>query len=238
MNFSEFKRLLGAEPLSRDPEFLDARRSGGEFEAAAAEADIFEDRLQQSLLFSPPVGLVADLKALSAKPAKSRQGQRWWPAALAASVLLAVGAAGLNWNLNRGWDSVPEYVVDHYRHDGDRVLNLSRPNDPGEVQALLTELNVQAAPALAGIVGLIKNCPTPDGRGLHMILNTENGPATVIYMPDTVVNDQETLAFDDVQVVLVRLQRGSAAIIAPDRQLVTRLHDMIQESIVPIPGKS
>ena len=37
MNFSDFKRLLGADPRSQDPETLRARQSAPEFETAALE---------------------------------------------------------------------------------------------------------------------------------------------------------------------------------------------------------
>ena len=238
MNFSEFKRMLGAEPRSRDPELMHARESAPEFEAAAVEAEQFETGLERAVMIPTPDGLLEDLKALSQQPVNYDQPRRWWPMALAASVLMAVGAAGLTWNLNQGWDSVEDNVMDHYRHDGSQAITLAGTGSAGDVQALLAELDVQALPALAGIVGVIKNCPTPDGKGIHMILNTESGPVTVFYMPETRVKDRENLAFDGINAILVELQRGSAAIIGPDQQLVSSLHDVIQDSLIPISGKS
>ena len=237
MNFSEFKRLLGAEPRGRDPEFLRARDSAPEFGQEAADAERFETKLERATSIPTPDGLIEGIMAISQQPSEA-SSKRWWPMALAASVLIAVGAAGLTWNMNRGWDSVEEYLVDHYRHDGDRVMGLADTGGDGEVQAILSELNVQALPALAEIVDVIKNCPTPDGKGVHMILNTSTGPVTVIYMPETQVTDREMLVFDDVQAILVELQKGSAAIIGPNQQFVSGLHPFIQDSIVPAPGES
>jgi len=238
MNFSEFKRLLGAEPRSRDPEFLHARQSSPEFEAAAAAAEQFEARLEQSMMIPGPDGLTEKLQSISQTTAGDAGHRRWWPLALAASVVIAVGAAGLTWNMNRGWDSVEEYVMDHYRHDGNRVMAMAGADETVNVQAILSELNVRAVPELAGIVGVIKYCPTPDGKGAHMILNTETGPVTVIYMPETEVTDREMLAFDDVQALLVALPGGSAAIIGPDQRQVSSLYGFIQQSIIPLAGKS
>ena len=45
-----------------------------------------------------------------------------------------------------------------------------------------------------------------------MVLATENGPLTVIYMPGTEVTDHEVLAFDGMEAMLVSLERGSAVI--------------------------
>ena len=72
---------------------------------------------------------------------------------LAASLLLAVGAAGITWNMNRGWDSVEAYVADHYRHDGYSLLEQAHSATASEVQSMLAALDVEAAPALADIVG-------------------------------------------------------------------------------------
>ena len=238
MNFSEFKRLLGAEPHSGDPEFQRARHSSPEFEEAAAEAERFETKLEYATLIPAPDGLVEDIMAITGQPSEPAKTRGWWPMALAASVLIAVGAAGFTWNMNRGWDSVEDYLVYHYRHDGEKVMAQADGGTASDVQAILAGLDVQASPALANIVSVIKYCPTPDGKGVHMILNTESGPVTVIYMPHTSVTDGELLAFDNVEAVLVELQSGSAAIIGPDKQLISSLSGIVQDSIIPIPGNS
>lgn len=234
MNFSEFKQRLGAEPRSSDAELLRARQSSPEFEAAAREAEQFEDRLEQAARIPAPDGLLDDLLAVGRNGANPVRHRRWAPWALAASLLVAVGAFGLVWNANHSWDSVEDYVAQHYRHDSD---DLPEAGSLDEVQALFAGLDVQATPALAGIIGVIKYCPTPDGKGIHMILNTETGPVTVLYMPETPVSDREMFAFDDRQVMLVELEHGSAAIIGPDRASVSGLYAFIQDSIVPaVPG--
>jgi len=238
MNFSEFKRLLGAEPRSGDPEFQRARHSSPEFEELAADAERFEKKIERATLIPAPDGLMEDIMAITRQPSEPVKSRGWWPMALAASVLLAVGAAGLTWNMNRGWDSVEDYLVYHYRHDGEKVMARADGGTASDVQAILSRLDVQASPSLADIVGVIKYCPTPDGNGVHMILNTETGPVTVIYMPQTNVTDGEMLTFDNVEAVLVELQSGSAAIIGPDKQLISSLSGIVQDSLVPLPGNS
>jgi len=238
MNFSEFKRFLGAEPRSGDPEFQRARHSSPEFEEAAAEADRFETKLEYATMIPAPDGLMENIMAITRQTPEPAKTRGWWPMALAASVLIAVGAAGFTWNMNRGWDSVEDYLVYHYRHDGEKVMARADGGTASDVQAILSGLDVQASSALANIVSVIKYCPTPDGKGVHMILNTEAGPVTVIYMPHTSVTDGEMLAFDNVEAVLVELQSGSAAIIGPDKQLISSISGIVQDSIIPIPGNS
>jgi hypothetical protein len=182
--------------------------------------------------------LVENLMAISQQRVAETGNKRILQYALAASLFIAVGAAGIVWKMNPSWGSVEEYLVDHYRHDGVSLLTRGQNDTAEDVQAFLSELSIQASPQLADIVGVIKYCPTPDGKGIHMILNTETGPVTVFYMPDTEVTDGETLAFDDVEAVLVELRSGSAAIIGPDSTSFSAIQAMIYDSLLPLPGNS
>ena len=237
MDLSEFRRRLGAEPRSRDPDLLRARVSAPEFAAAAAEADALESTLERALRVPQPAGLVDELCAL---PGRSHRPQRRWvPMALAAGLLLAVGIAGVDRLLHPRWDSVEAYVIDHYYHDGVSMLaEAPDPPDPALIQRMFSRFDVEAAPALQQIVGVIKICVTPDGRGVHMVLNTEAGPATVIYMPDTPVEDRERFGFDDQRAVLVQMERGSAAIIVAESRDTGELLALVQDSIRPPAGSS
>ena len=135
--------------------------------------------------------------------------------------------------MNRGWDSIETYLADHYQHDGLSLLEQAGAATASDVQAIFAGFDVQAAPALADIVSVIKYCPTPDGKGVHMVLDTQHGPVTVFYLPETSVEDHETIRFDDVEAVLVELESGSAAIIAPEQQQIAEVYSLVQNSIVP-----
>lgn len=238
MDFSEFKRLLGADPRSRDEALLRARDSTPEFSAAAAEAERFEVRLERALALPVPAGLLESLDAEALARSSAAGRKRWWPMALAAGVLLAVAAAGLNWRSEPRWDSVEQYVIDHYYHDGLKLLAEPGAATPAGVQAMFAALDMQAAPALADVIGVIKYCITPDGKGIHMVLETGGGPITVIYMPGTSAEDREAFAFDGQHVILVRLQYGSAAIVGAGQQHVADFYALVHDSILPLPGST
>ena len=235
MDFSEFLRRLGAEPRSRDPELICASESAPEFREAAAAAERFEGLLERAADLPVPSDLVDDLRAVAddGRPA-ARWGRR--RTALAAGLLIAAGSALVFWQSAPRWDSVEDYVAGHYRHDGASLLALAAGPDGAELQRLLGEFRMAATPELAGIVSVVKNCPTPDGKGVHLVLNTDKGLVTVFYMPGTTVTDHEWLAFDDRQAVLVALSRGSAAIVGSDGQQVEELYAFVQRSLVPATG--
>jgi hypothetical protein len=242
MNFSDFRRLLGADPRSRDPAFLRARDSAPEFREAAAEAECFEAKLERALSLPEPPGLIDGLR-VAARQGDASGRKRWWPAALAAGMLLAIAAAGLSWRASHRWDSVEEYVVDHYYHDGVKMLAEAgsgpfAPVQAADLQELFAAFEAQAAPVFMELVGVVKVCVTPDGKGIHMVLNTADGLVTVIYMPATGVEDRQSFEFDGQQALLVQLQHGSAAIVSAGQQDAGALYALVQDSILPLPGSS
>ncbi len=239
MDYSEFLRQLGADPHNQDPEFLRARESTPEFLKAAQDAEAFEDKLVRAAKFSAPAGLLEDIRKISQdSTASSTSTTRWWPLALAASILISVGAVGVGWKMSHSWDSVDQYLVDHYRHDGQNLLDKSDLGQAENIQGILARFDVQAAPGLEQLIDVIKYCPTPDGTGVHMVLNTTEGLVTIIYMPETEVTDRETVEFDDMRAMLVGLEKGSAIIIGSQQQSISELYSFIHESFTPIAHKA
>jgi hypothetical protein len=229
MNFSEFKRLIGADPLNREPETLRARNSGPEFEAAADEAEAFEEKLQSALNIQAPSDLLNDIKSITRQAPPSRN---WMPLALAASLLIAVGAVGTIWKQSHQWDSVEEYLADHYSHDGsDLVAKATDIVDEQDIIKIMASLDASIDPQLAGNIKFIKFCPTPEGRGAHIVVSTEQGPMTIIFMPKTLVTDGELVTFDQMQALMVSLDHGSAAIIGSLSQTVKSLETVIKKSL-------
>ena len=229
MNFSEFKKLIGADPWNRDPETLRARNSAPEFEACAVEAEAFEEKLQTALHVQPPADFLDEIKSISHPSSRKRN---WMPLALAASVLIAVGAAGMAWKQSRQWDSVEDYLADHYSHDGPGlVARATEAIAPQDINKIMARLDAAAGQQLSGSIRFIKFCPTPDGRGAHMVVSTDQGPMTIIFMPKTAVTDGEMVEFDQMHAYLVSLEHGSAAIIGNQSQAVTDLETMIRSSL-------
>ncbi len=229
MNFSEFKKLLAADPWNRDSETLRARNSAPEFEQAAEEAEAFEHKLQTALQVSPPVDLLADIKAISQHPVQRRN---WMPLALAASLLIAVGAVGMVWKQSQQWDSVEAYLAEHYAHDGDTLLGRAAGSvSEADISRIMASLNASAGQQLKGQIKFIKFCPTPEGRGAHMVVSTEQGPMTIVFMPATQVTDGEMVEFNQMHAYLVNLEHGSAAIIGRRSQPVENLEALVRNSL-------
>jgi hypothetical protein len=229
MNFSEFKKLIGADPWNRDTETLRARHSAEEFEQAASDAEAFERKLQSALLIEPSSDFLSGIKNITQQPVQKRN---WVPLALAASLIIAIGAAGIVWKQNRHWDNVEDYLVYHYSLDGTSALEKASDSVSGqEIRKIMTSLNATAGQQLTGRIKFIRFCPTPQGRGAHMVVSTDQGPMTIIYMPGTQVTDGEMVEFDQVHAYMVSLEHGSVAIIGRRSQPFESLQAMIRSSL-------
>jgi hypothetical protein len=232
MNFSDFKRLLGADPYSQDPEFLRARNSGDEFTTAAEAADRFEKKLQGALLVDAPDDLTADiLKHVESTPQRRIAS---WPMALAASLFMMVGAVAVfMWNQGQVAD-LEAYVFEHYQIDGVQLVGQARtPASIEQIQLIMASVNASAGEQLAEQVYFIKNCPTPDGTGAHLVLMTEAGPVTVFYLPETEVLNARSFEIPGMHAFLVDLQHGAAAVIGPSPDSVQSVALMLDSGILP-----
>lgn len=232
MDYSEFMRQLGADPASQDPAFLSARESSPEFARAAEEADRFEKQLRLALGLSAPRDLLFGLQ--QAGRAEQRQRSAWRHYALAALILLAAISAGVVWRMNPEFDSVEQYVAYHYAEDGAELVTRGEGRKADNVEEVLKSLHIGLTPEARRMVGLVKFCPTPGGRGAHLVFNTAHGPITVIFMPDTQVTDGEMLRFDGMQAQLLALATGSAAVIGTENQQVSSFYDLLHGAFIPL----
>jgi hypothetical protein len=226
MNFSEFKRWLNSDPASQDPEYRAARRSGPEFVQAAAAADAFEQQLQRATRLPVDSQLTESLKELAATATTADVSLLYrFRYAIAATVVLAFSGLVLMQQLTPAWDSVEDYVAYHYSHDGNQVLGMADSPNAGELNDILATFDLQMDAPMSEQVRFVKYCPTPEGKGIHLVMNTQQGLVTVIIMPGQKVNNGERFAFNDVEAALVNLpgQDISAAIIASPEQMNTAL---------------
>jgi hypothetical protein len=81
------------------------------------------------------------------------------------------------------------------------------------------------------MIAYIDRCPTLEGHGAHMVVQTEKGMVSLIVMPNTTVKDRELVEFDGMQAYLVSLGDYSAAIIGTPEQAVSSMDQLVRSSI-------
>jgi len=209
------------DPDPENPEVVEAARSSQECAEVLQESQRFEKELASALDIPPRPGLAADIIA---RRNTMHQGPGLsWVLATAAAVVLAVGVVTVQFLPDSepqylGSEEVWRHLANHWEHDGADVLAASQTmhSQPDDIETLLIGLGIDVDPALSAQVTLGKICPTPDGDGAHLVLDTAEGPITLIVMPGTRVPETPTAQrlHDGQEAWLVGLERGSVAVIA------------------------
>ncbi len=234
MSSSEFEQRLGAEPRETAEAWRSDPNADSSRAEAVAAAERFEDSLEGALRL--PVdesSLLEDILAVPSGAGRRSGPPRWL--AMAASVVLVVGIAGVAWwSQQSGEPNLERYVAGHYRHDGAEVLaRRSEGADAAQVASVLASLGATASADLAAQVQFIKFCPTPDSRGAHMVLATDAGPVTVIFMPAVRVDEPTVIRFDGVNAQVIGLTSGAAAIIGADDGAAQALQATLEAGLRP-----
>ncbi len=242
MNFSDFKQWLGADPYTQEPEVLEMRNSKPEFEAAAKEAEAFEHKLEAAMQIQPPADLLADILALTETTTTvANKSRRPWFMALAATVFMAVGAASVLFWQQQHYASLEDYVQRHIGHDGEQVL--ARANkQPGtvggvsieQVNQVLDPFSATVDANLLAQIRFIKTCPTPNGDGAHFVISTQEGPVTVIFMPETIAEGIVQFSVEGQRARVVALEKGSIAIVGNNDQLLESVTPLLEAGIRPL----
>lgn len=251
MNYLEFKRQLMVDPYSTDQTFLAAKEQDEQFVQAADEADEFERLLQQAVNVEVPPGLAEQIMLRTSIEEGLRTDVRSepavtsrpvWPQALAAGLFAAAITAGvMNWNQPIGSAGEPEsmetYVVEHWQQHGASAIQASNAefSTPEELKQVLAAVGVEANQDFLERVRYGKNCPTPKGDGVHLVIGTEHGPITLFYAPK-VNSETRRMSIDDVVAILVQMQSGSAALVGEHEteESMREIGDMINSSLRPM----
>ena len=242
MNLLEFKRRLMTDPGDRSEEMRVARATDGEFAAAAEASDRFEAKLHQALNVPAPHGLAETIILRQSLEQDSRRPR--WPqlSALAAALALAVAVTTFTmWPGQTPMGDLQQHLAWHWQHDGPQVLATAAGRtqaDPNQIQQVLAEFGIQLEPEMLEQVRLTKFCPTPDGAGAHIVLNTESGPVTLYYMPRTRVPSSPTRMHleDGMEAVALNVERGSLAVIAETGTDTPQLAREIARQLAFAPG--
>ncbi len=238
MNFSDFKKLLGADPRSREAQ--SQCDNNPEFTEAMVEAEVFERKLEAATQAQLPAELLTNIVGISQQNQPQRQqvikNRNGWLMAVAATVFMAVGAGSVLLWQQQHYTSIEDYVHKHVGHDGEAALALASANMGVSSQQVNQVLGGFATigSELVAKIRYIKTCPTPNGKGAHFILSTEDGPITVIYMPATSGEGVQQFSVDGLRAHIVPLEQGSIAIIAGTDQAATAVTPFLRSAIQPL----
>ncbi len=217
MNCLDVRRILGAEPGRRTPE-LEAHLSGCAACAAyAAELTRLEATIRRALEVPVP--------AAGAHP-RAAPRARWL--ALAASVIgVAVLVAAL-WALYPR-EALASALVGHMAHEPQSRQRTDVAVPAGAVNSVLRRSGVALAPD-APLVSYAQSCWFRNRFVPHLVVQTADGPVTVMVLPHERVTTAEVVDEGGYRVLIAPADHGAIAVLSEGpvdaahlRELLTRL---------------
>ncbi|MFK8017783.1 MAG: DUF3379 family protein [Gammaproteobacteria bacterium] len=149
--------------------------------------------------------------------------------ALAATVMLGIGlAAGVF--LGRSSTELPDALVAHVLHE---PLLLQPSNESISIQRVNYVLD-QANVGLRADIGRVRHaglCVFNGKKVPHLVVHTENGPVTVMLLPDEPVSRVQTFENGDFQGVIVPNGRGSIAIIGGEASDIEPVRQQFSQAV-------
>jgi len=241
MNNTDFQSLLETDPMSQDPDFVAAREKDPKLRRAWSEAMQFEADLAEAMRIPVPADLKSRITFYQAGDAARRVHRRWL--AVAASLVLTTVLATSWWWKNQP-GPIEQFVLEALMMEpAEFMTEAELPKD--KVEKLLASLNTRIEGNL-GHVRFMKTCPTPGGTGARMVLMTDSGPVTILYMPKAQLSRRIEFEVKDMKGAIVALEEGAAAIIGnSNRQIaqvendwVRRLKPLSKQSPAPLQSRN
>lgn len=197
MNCEDFRTLVGAEPNTTRPDVLAHAEQ-------CAECARYREEMQamDRLIYR---ALAVDVQPAPA-PELPRSNVRMWR--MAASVLItAVAVAFTSIWLLTPRDTFAAEVIAHIREEPDSLLITPESVSNERLEKILGAAHVRLKPGVAQI-----SYATPcDFRGRfspHLVVQTEQGPITVLVLPEESQREREHINEEGFQGVVLPAPRG------------------------------
>lgn len=211
MTCIEFRRLVGADPECRDDAVL---AHAGECAGCAGfreEMRGFDRQLREALRVPVPEDLESRVRLGAAFRRKPRAN---W-VAMAASLVLAVGVV-VALTLNGSSQSLGSAVLAHMYHEPGLLVETDRRIDREKIARVLARVGFEfRGEALEGVshAGL---CYFRGRLVSHMVVSGQQGPVTVLVLPDITTESATEFEEDGFRGTIVPLERGSIAIVGSE----------------------
>lgn len=230
MNYFEFIKILNADPYSQDADFLAAKANDKQCQKAFKEAMNKERMIQAALNIPVPAIDIEHIKFNQAQIKQSHNKNRFF--AMAASLVLLFGA-GLFFINNSQSSDLEKFINEALLMEPAVYMSENEiPHD--ELAPLFASINTGIQGDL-GKVHFMKLCPTLNGKGARMVLmNDFNQPITVLYMPNSPVDEAINMQIDGFKGKIVALEQGSAAIIARPHESTAQIETALLNHLKPL----
>lgn len=201
MNCEQLRTIVGAEPNSSNPEVLTHIEQCPDCARHREELQAMDRLIYRALAVEAPVEKSAEQVLSRPEPGSARLWR------MAASVLVAVlvGAMGL-WLLTPR-ESFAQEAITHMRHEQASMVRTAETVDSARLEQILAAARLKLKPGAAR-VSYAQSCEFRGQRIPHFVVQTEQGPITVLVVTDAPTQQREQINEDGIRGVILPAPRG------------------------------
>ena len=208
MNCEQFRTIVGAEPNTTNPEVLAHVERCPECARYREEMQAMDRLIYRALAIDAPAGNAEQLLTR-----KSATMPRVWRMAASVLVTVLIGAMTL-WLLTPR-ESFAREAITHVKHEQASLVRTSETVDPARLEQIMTAAQVRLKPGAAR-VSYAQYCLFRGQRIPHLVVQTEQGPVTVLVVTQAPAQKQEQIDEDGFQGVIVPAPRGVIVVLGRD----------------------
>ncbi len=232
MNCEEYRQALVADP---------AWTEGAEHVAACADCEAFARRVQavnldiaRALQIEVPEPVMPDLPDIAADrvtalpPRKRSRAPMWF--ALAASVVLATSISIRMSGVFETYESLGAEVLAHLDHEPAALRVTDTPVSAERLSRALP-VDVAVLDRERALITYASPCIINGNRVPHLVVQGQQGPVTILLMPEEAIAETIPLEGDNVYGLIVPVGGGSIAIIANHGEPLDAVQQNVIESV-------
>lgn len=214
MNCHQAQTAIGAEPGTRDPDVLAHVEQCEQCSAYRREMQDM-DRLIQRALAVPVDPSISSTPAApkTSKPGWRRSYFRSWQ--IAASLLVSLMIGATIWVASTR-ESLAEQIVEHTDHESFSIVRTDERADSQVLDSVLGRAGLSLRPD-ALHVSYASSCLFHGDRVPHLVVQTEQGPVTVIVLPnEPATKKAQRFNGNGYEGVILPAPRGVLAVLGKD----------------------
>jgi hypothetical protein len=209
MNCEQLQTIVGAEPNSTHPEVLAHIQQCPACARYREELQAMDRLIYRALAIEAP----AEKSAAQLLSPPEQRPARVWRMAASVLVTVLVGAMGL-WLLSPR-ESFAEEAITHMKHEQFSMVRTSETVDDDRLKQILavSRLRLKAG---AAHVSYAQSCAFRGQQIPHLVVQTEQGPVTVLVVTDAPTQQRERINEEGIQGVILPAPRGVIVVLGED----------------------
>lgn len=230
MQCIDFQRACATEPDALDQSLIEHQKECRNCQMFVEEMKQLDRQLQSALKVSIGDGLVDDLLKLPDQRDVGTYSSNIVKFALAATVVLAVGLAFFQIRqFPYRPSTLPDIVYEHIVNEPE-ALAATEVLKQAVVRTKLSEFGIGLNAALSKVTHLTF-CEVGDTHGVHLVMEGDNGPITLLFLPTRKIDKLIPLERDGFVGYITPAELGSMAIVGAQNEPLEKIQTEVSQAI-------